>query len=402
MKELVITQPAFMSQFRCIGSECRDHCCQRWDVVLDKTTYNKYIKSADIEIRQIAVDSILPLKKNHDKWAKIKLSEQGQCPFLDESRLCNIYKRMGEKALSHTCTTYPRTNTFYRTLERKSLSLSCPEAVRLLLSGPEAMNIDEYKEIRASLNKNADFSLREKIINLMCSNLLMIDQSKIEHNLYAVALFLFFLKEAEQDNESFETKFPKIEQYFSQLIQALEMNEIADHVASMPKDTISQYALLLRVQGFMRQSPVARGRQTLLAYLDKAHHFISHDVDDFSERIIKLNQEYDDKVRPWLLEREYLWRNYFLYRFYHDGFPYGRGRTPLENFYLLASEYFIMRSLLAAHAHEAGGIDDDVMIDVMYSFHTLTQHSSSSTDKFLAEIEQVKTNDELFALQLLV
>lgn len=403
MKEVVITQPEFMKQFRCTGSECKDHCCQRWDVVLDKSTYNKYIKSTDIEIRYIASNSIEPLKKNHDKWAKITLSDQGLCPFLDKDRLCNVYKKMGEKALSHTCTTYPRTTTLYKNLERKSLSLSCPEAVRLLFSGPEAMNVDEYKEIRALLNNtNADISLREKIINLMCSNLLMVSQDNIEHNLYAVALFLLFLKDLNLESDSFESNFPKIEQYFHQLLQVLESNGMASHMASMPKDAKTQYLLLLRVQSYMRQAPEARGRKTLLTYLDKTHHFISQDRDFVLDNMLKLNQEYDDKVRPWLVERDFLWRNYFLYRFYHDGFPYGRGRAVMENFYLLVSEYFIMRSLLAAHAHDVGHIDQDSIIDVMYSFHTLIQHNASSTNKFLNEIEQIKTNDELFALQLLI
>ncbi|MEC5318500.1 flagellin lysine-N-methylase [Brenneria populi subsp. brevivirga] len=404
MKEVVITQPAFMSQFRCIGSECRDHCCQRWDVVLDKSTYNKYVKSSDIEIRQIATESIIPLKKNHDQWAKIKLSEQGQCPFLDESRLCNIYKKMGEQALSHTCTSYPRAKTVYKNIEKQSLSLSCPESVRLLLSSPSAMNIHEYKEIRASLNKANDISIRERIINLMCSNLLMIHQKNIEHNLYAIALLLFFIRDNNDSNGSFETQFPQIEQYFTQLIHALEADEIAHHVSSMPKNGLSQWSLLLRVQVFMRQTPEARGRKTLYNYLDKVHSFVTHEIDaeKLPERMIQLNQEYDNKVRPWLMEREHLWRNYFLYRFYHDGFPYGRGREPLDNFYLLVSEYFIMKSMLAAYAHDVGYIDEDTMINIMYSFHTLTQHSKVSAEKFLAEIEQVKVNDELFALQLLV
>ncbi|EPZ0753721.1 flagellin lysine-N-methylase, partial [Yersinia enterocolitica] len=52
MKELKIIQPNYVSNFNCVGSECRDHCCKRWNISLDKETYRRYIKSQNADIRR--------------------------------------------------------------------------------------------------------------------------------------------------------------------------------------------------------------------------------------------------------------------------------------------------------------------------------------------------------------
>lgn len=41
MKEITVTEPAFVTRFSCSGSACRDHCCKGWKITLDKTTVKK-------------------------------------------------------------------------------------------------------------------------------------------------------------------------------------------------------------------------------------------------------------------------------------------------------------------------------------------------------------------------
>lgn len=43
MKEITVTEPAFVTRFSCSGSACRDHCCKGWKITLDKTTVKKYL-----------------------------------------------------------------------------------------------------------------------------------------------------------------------------------------------------------------------------------------------------------------------------------------------------------------------------------------------------------------------
>ncbi|EFO7222056.1 lysine-N-methylase, partial [Salmonella enterica subsp. enterica serovar Enteritidis] len=115
MKEITVTEPAFVTRFSCSGSACRDHCCKGWKITLDKTTVKKYLTSKDVTIREIAKNSIILLKKDPNNWGEIKLpSGTGSCPYLDDDRLCKVQKTLGAKALSYTCTTFPRVFHTYK------------------------------------------------------------------------------------------------------------------------------------------------------------------------------------------------------------------------------------------------------------------------------------------------
>lgn len=115
MKEITVTEPAFVTHFSCSGSACSDHCCKGWKITLDKTTVKKYLASKDATIRTIAQDNIILLKKNNSHWGEIKLpSALGNCPYLDEDRLCRVQKTLGAKALSHTCSSFPRAHHTYK------------------------------------------------------------------------------------------------------------------------------------------------------------------------------------------------------------------------------------------------------------------------------------------------
>ncbi|EIN7362983.1 lysine-N-methylase, partial [Salmonella enterica subsp. enterica serovar Dublin] len=72
MKEITVTEPAFVTRFSCSGSACRDHCCKGWKITLDKTTVKKYLTSKDVTIREIAKNSIILLKKDPNNWGEIK------------------------------------------------------------------------------------------------------------------------------------------------------------------------------------------------------------------------------------------------------------------------------------------------------------------------------------------
>ena len=60
-----------------------------------------------------------------------------RCAFLNEENLCDLYKALGPDSLCDTCRMYPRHTEEYEGLRELSLSLSCPEAARIILSCKE-------------------------------------------------------------------------------------------------------------------------------------------------------------------------------------------------------------------------------------------------------------------------
>ena len=57
-----------------------------------------------------------------------------RCAFLNEENLCDIYTEAGPEMFCRTCRNYPRHIEEFEGLREISLSLSCPEAARILLS----------------------------------------------------------------------------------------------------------------------------------------------------------------------------------------------------------------------------------------------------------------------------
>jgi lysine-N-methylase len=138
-------QPRAFHGFRCIGADCEDTCCSGWLVNIDKGTYDTYQTCQDPEMgpRLRELVTLNPASTGSNSYARIGLAG-ASCPFLDE-RLCGIQKSLGESYLSIVCSRFPRVlNVVDDTLQR-SLDLSCPEAARLMLLDPAAMQFDEME-----------------------------------------------------------------------------------------------------------------------------------------------------------------------------------------------------------------------------------------------------------------
>lgn len=116
--------------FRCLAGACPDTCCAGWEIDLDEAALAAYARvpgSLGEELRE----SI----RREDGYTFFALKD-GRCPFLNEKGLCRLILRLGEGCLSTTCREHPRFVEEYGPLRETCLSISCPEAARLLLEEP--------------------------------------------------------------------------------------------------------------------------------------------------------------------------------------------------------------------------------------------------------------------------
>lgn len=123
--------PDYYKNFKCIASQCEDTCCAGWGVVIDDETYNNYKNLGGkfgerlrSEIECDEGDNIFKLKNDN-------------CAFLNEKKLCDIYNQLGENGLCYVCRQFPRVMEEFGALREIGLSLSCPEAARLILNQPK-------------------------------------------------------------------------------------------------------------------------------------------------------------------------------------------------------------------------------------------------------------------------
>lgn len=135
------TCPSYYKKFTCIADKCPDTCCSGWQIVVDPESAEKY-SCADGEIgnklrRSMAVDA---------DGDTVFVSQNRRCPFLLESNLCEIYIELGKESLCKTCTLFPRHVTHLGARKETGLSISCPEAARLIFESSEPISFETTED----------------------------------------------------------------------------------------------------------------------------------------------------------------------------------------------------------------------------------------------------------------
>lgn len=136
---MIFRVPDYYKEFSCIADQCKDSCCIGWEIDIDEDTYAFY-RHMDGAIGK-------RLKKymyqTVDGEYSFELQQQGRCPFLNTTNLCDICIELGEEALSEVCTEYPRFTIEYGNVIQKCLSLSCEEVGRLVFTRKDSVSIIE-------------------------------------------------------------------------------------------------------------------------------------------------------------------------------------------------------------------------------------------------------------------
>ncbi|EHA1004255.1 flagellar protein FliB [Clostridium perfringens] len=151
--------PNYFNEFKCIASECEDTCCAGWEIVIDDETYKRY-ENVEGEFGDILRSKIVK-----SDGENIFLLNNGNCSFLNEKKMCEIYINLGEDHLCYTCQQFPRYTEEFLDLREVGLSLSCPEAARIILRKAENTTFNLSEE------DNCENEMQEDDLSLSCENI---------------------------------------------------------------------------------------------------------------------------------------------------------------------------------------------------------------------------------------
>lgn len=141
--------PNYYKEFSCIADKCEATCCAGWQIVVDEESLKKY-KNVSGEFRQRIKDGV-------DFKEGVFYQNPGKrCAFLNEQNLCDMYIALGEEAFCETCRRYPRHIEEFENVREFTLSVSCPEAARILLSQKEPVTFYDV-EVEAEEEMFDDF-----------------------------------------------------------------------------------------------------------------------------------------------------------------------------------------------------------------------------------------------------
>ena len=141
MRKTKLFRPHYAENFRCIGAACEDTCCVGWNVSIDRDTYEKYQAIPAGPLRILIDKNVVRTPDNADgsklvAFASIQMSPSLKCPMHNADKLCQIQVEHGAAYLSGTCSTFPRQAYTIDNFKETTLTLSCPEAARLILTNP--------------------------------------------------------------------------------------------------------------------------------------------------------------------------------------------------------------------------------------------------------------------------
>ncbi|MGL4737471.1 MAG: flagellin lysine-N-methylase [Cellulosilyticaceae bacterium] len=182
-----ISVPSYFKDFKCIAADCEDTCCAGWGIVIDEQTHHTY-QNVEGEFGEKVRSKIV---QDQDGDNVFVLNGEN-CPFLNQNNLCDIYTELGEKSLCYTCRQYPRYMEEFLDRREMGISLSCPEAARVILRNQEvtAFELSE-DEVVAGPDDRIDESALE--VFLLCRNIIVsiIERTDLSVEVRAGIVLLF-------------------------------------------------------------------------------------------------------------------------------------------------------------------------------------------------------------------
>ena len=130
-------KPHFYDSFACVAGSCPDTCCAGWQIVIDDASLLKYSRV------QGGFGNRLLQSIDWEEGAFLQFD--GRCSCLNEDNLCDLHQELGEGYLCDTCRNYPRHVEEFDGVRELSLSLSCPEATRIMLTCQEPLHFINWE-----------------------------------------------------------------------------------------------------------------------------------------------------------------------------------------------------------------------------------------------------------------
>ena len=177
--------PDYYKEFSCIADKCEATCCAGWQIVVDEESLKKYKKvTGEFKHR---------IKNGVDFKEGVFYQNPGKrCAFLNEQNLCDMYTALGEESLCETCKRYPRHIEEFENVREFTLSVSCPEVARILLSKQEPVQFFDV-ETEAPEEEFDDFDpvIYEKLLEARGKILKFLQNRSISLEERATAIWNF-------------------------------------------------------------------------------------------------------------------------------------------------------------------------------------------------------------------
>lgn len=369
--------PAYYQEFSCIGSDCEDNCCHGWTVAIDKKTYKDTVKILDPKWKKDFKQHYKRNKKenNDQAYAYMKMDSCGNCPFLSEKGLCNVHADLGEKYLSHTCVTYPRTFHEVNGVLEASLSISCPEAARVALLNTEKMEFVqtdiEYSEKTVTRNFKMDQAQNEKQyfwdMRVAAITILQDRTYTIEDRLIILGLVTKRVQEAIETKE-----YDSIPDILGSYLEEMKEGSFRENIENIEGDTPGKIKLYTDVLVNRLQRGSQRTQYIALSALISSG-LTGKDNATVQDICEQYNTTHQGIYEPYMKENEHIFENYLVNYVFRNLFPLNAD-TWMTSYLNMAANFVLLKTQLIGLAGHHKTLDDAIAVRLFYSFSRNFEH----------------------------
>ena len=185
---MLYTIPDYYKEFSCIAGDCEDTCCAGWQIVIDEKSKKRYAKAAiGVGDRKKLARELRRCVNWHE--GVFRQDTEKRCAFLNDDNLCRLYQMAGPDSLCRTCKMYPRHVEEFEGVREITLSLSCPEAARIILGKKEPVHFLNYEKPGEEDYGDFDLFFYSQLVDARESILKMLqDRNLTIHHRMALAL----------------------------------------------------------------------------------------------------------------------------------------------------------------------------------------------------------------------
>ncbi|NLW25349.1 MAG: lysine-N-methylase [Clostridia bacterium] len=375
--------PDYLPRFSCITSQCEDICCIGFTVNIDEKTYKKYKKIKNPQLKAKFEKTFARNRSNPGplKYARIRMDENRSCPFLTEDKLCGLQLQLGEDYLSYICKFYPRTFYKINNLLEVSLTVSCPEAARLVLFNEEKIIFKEILVEKESYLAQGEVMAKKfrfspefnKFFNSIRFFLIEILQNR-NYRIWERLIILgsFFEHLQTYADQKLYPEAPKLIDYFRQVMAA---EKIKESLADLQPQTTMQMILLklLADVRFFQGISNPRYFQYYTEFLKGINYESVEKEPEIGERYQESYQRY---YQPYMENKEYILENYLVNYVFRKLLPLGSG-TLFDEYIILVIHYALIKMHLIGLGAFYGNLNDELVLSLIQSFAKSVEHSST-------------------------
>ncbi|MDP5145692.1 flagellin lysine-N-methylase [Shewanella sp. ULN5] len=382
MENLTI-KPSYVSLFSCIGPKCADSCCNDWMITFDKQSYKKTLKNK--YLADVAKFALYETKDSESSWAIVNLDKNGACPFLTPQKLCNIHAKAGEKALSHTCKTYPKRDQFIGPDKYQSLYLSCPEVARIVLFDDNAFQFSA----NASGNKTVNTPSPEWLEKTYEYSLDLLLNSGLNWQESFLAIGL--LVKTSDEVRTNKANIQQLEVRYNQLLSMSQMGMISKQFNTIPYTSLPQQHTFVAIHDALCTMH-SRSTRPRFESINNAITALCNEQNDYS--IEGINRIWNTEIETQLTDHSELFTKFILYSMFHNHFPMHAEHDPEQVFQQLIIDCFMIRCYLAATYAAEKQLTEENIIKCFQVYHVVRQHKP----KFIERIKNILSEYGLTSL----